>query len=206
MGVLDNILGIHNTDNRKNFSKGGEKIIYMTAQLIKKGFTLVELLIVIAIIGVLAVVVLVAINPVEQLAKTRDSGRISSVTQLGHALQAYYTSKNALYPPVGTWGTQMTVSGELSTFPSGIAYTAYSVTACTENALPAALTTYCYDMSVANGALVYSRLESNNQNTKCSGATPQAFVAFSTADGRGGIVCGAGSALNPWAAGSQTYQ
>jgi prepilin-type N-terminal cleavage/methylation domain-containing protein len=42
------------------------------------GFTLIELLIVIAILGVLAVVVLVAINPIEQLARTRDGGRLTS--------------------------------------------------------------------------------------------------------------------------------
>ena len=54
-----------------------------------KGFTLIELLIVIAILGVLAVVVLVAINPVQQLARTRDAGRKSSVAQIGHAVAAY---------------------------------------------------------------------------------------------------------------------
>jgi len=180
----------------------------MTAQFIKKGFTLVELLIVIAIIGVLAVVVLVAINPVEQLAKTRDSGRISSVTQLGHALQAYYTSKNAIYPPEASWNASMVVSGELSTFPSGIAYTAYAVLPCVtaDNDEPSVTPTYCYDLDVTNGPIVYSKMESNNQNTKCSGGTPQAFAAFSTADGRGGVVCGAGGDLNPWASGTMTYQ
>ena len=54
-----------------------------------KGFTLIELLIVIAILGVLAAGSLVAIDPVEQLARARDSGRKSAVTQMGRALQAY---------------------------------------------------------------------------------------------------------------------
>ena len=47
----------------------------------RRGFTLIELLIVMAILGVLAVVVLVAINPIQQLARTRDTGRKSGVTQ-----------------------------------------------------------------------------------------------------------------------------
>ncbi|MFV1917183.1 MAG: type II secretion system protein [Patescibacteria group bacterium] len=177
----------------------------MTAQL-KKGFTLIELLIVIAIIGVLAVVVLVAINPVEQLAKTRDSGRISTVTQLGHALEAYYTARDALFPPAApAWGADLTRSGELSTFPAGIAYTAYGVGNCTENEQPATDSTYCYDWNSTDGALVYSRMESNSQNNKCPGGTPMGFAVFSTADGRGGIVCDTGTILDPWASGTQTY-
>lgn len=176
-----------------------------------KGFTLIELLIVIAILGVLAVVVLVAINPVEQLAKTRDTGRISTVTQLGHALEAYYTSRNAQYPgavgAAANWGTDLTTSGELSTFPTGSAYTAYSAAACTENAEPTAgaLTdtdNFCYDFSAANGAIVYSVMESESQSSKCGGATAIAVAVFSTADGRGGIICDDNGDVDPWAAGA----
>jgi len=178
----------------------------MTARLLKRGFTLIELLIVIAIIGVLAVVVLVAINPVEQLAKTRDAGRISSVNQIGHALQAYYTSKNAVYPAVGTWSTDLTASGELSVVPALINYSAYSVTPCGEASV---INGYCYDMTVANGAIVYARLESNNQNTPaCATAGEVYYTVFSTRDGRGGKQCGPSVSpwLNPWAAGANPYE
>lgn len=49
---------------------------------IKKGFTLIEILVVIGIIAVLAAVVLVAINPARQFKLARDSQRMSNVNAL----------------------------------------------------------------------------------------------------------------------------
>ena len=61
------------------------------------GFTLIELLVVITVLGVLATIVLLAVNPGEQLARAKDASRIEAVTQLSRALQAYYTA-NGVYP------------------------------------------------------------------------------------------------------------
>ena len=61
--------------------------------LLAKGFTLVELLIVIALIGVLAVAVLAAINPLEQLNRARDTGMESDASQLLAAIDRYYASQ-----------------------------------------------------------------------------------------------------------------
>lgn len=58
----------------------------------KKGFTLLELLIVIAIIAILSTVLIVAINPAETLRKTRDSQRISDLSSLKTAIGIYVTS------------------------------------------------------------------------------------------------------------------
>ena len=57
-----------------------------------KGFTLVEMLIVIAVIGVLAVAVLSAINPVEQMRKARDTRRKSNAAELLNAIERYYAT------------------------------------------------------------------------------------------------------------------
>ncbi len=60
------------------------------------GFTMIELLIVIAILGILAVAVLSAINPIEQINRGRDTGSRSDAEQLlsavdrFHAFQGYY--------------------------------------------------------------------------------------------------------------------
>lgn len=53
------------------------------------GFTMIELLIVISILGILAVAVLSAINPVEQINRGRDTGSRSDAEQLLSAIDRY---------------------------------------------------------------------------------------------------------------------
>lgn len=52
----------------------------------KRGFTLIEILVVIGIIAVLAAVVLIAINPARQFAQARDSQRTSNVNAILNAV------------------------------------------------------------------------------------------------------------------------
>lgn len=67
-----------------------------------KGFTLLELLIVIAIIAVLATVVVLILNPVEILRKSRDAQRVSDLNTLKSALGLYLTEVSS--PSLGTCG------------------------------------------------------------------------------------------------------
>lgn len=161
---------------------------------LKKGFTLVELLIVIAILGTLAVVVLIALNPVQQLARTRDSGRISTVAQLGHALEAYATTNNGVYVTENaTWITTLVNAGEIATAPQNSTYTA---PASTGKATPAACSgagagvqnNFCYNYVAGTGAIVYASLEGAANNSRCAGTTV-AFTGYDTTQGRGGIFC-----------------
>ena len=68
----------------------------MSAKL-HKGFTLIELLIVIAVLGILAVAVLSAINPIEQINRSKDTGSRSDAEQLISAIDRYYAT-GGFYP------------------------------------------------------------------------------------------------------------
>lgn len=57
------------------------------------GFTMIELLIVIAILGILAVAVLAAINPIEQINRGRDTGTRSDAEQLISAIDRFNAFK-----------------------------------------------------------------------------------------------------------------
>lgn len=65
-----------------------------------KGFTIVELLIVIVIIGILAAITIVAYNGIQ--GRARDSQRVSDIKTITKALEIYKTN-NGVYPsPVAT--------------------------------------------------------------------------------------------------------
>lgn len=71
--------------------KAVAKLFSLTSRLKNstKGFTMIELLIVIAILGILAVAVLAAINPVEQINRGRDTGSKNDAEQLIGALDRF---------------------------------------------------------------------------------------------------------------------
>lgn len=176
-----------------------------------KGFTLVELLIVIGILAVLTAVVIIALNPVQNLAKARDTGRLSSVAQLGHALEAYATSNNGNYVaeagcgnPAG-WGNCIVTSGDINQVPSQVVATITTIngsayTVCGDYAA-ATQNGWCYDASAAAGtqpAVVYTRLEAAANHAKCDNPTTEfAWAVYSTADGKAGVVCTATSTTEP---------
>lgn len=66
----------------------------------KKGFTLLELLIVIGILAILSTTVVLVINPAELLKKARDSQRISDLNTLKTAIAYYITEASS--PSIGS--------------------------------------------------------------------------------------------------------
>lgn len=64
---------------------------------INKGFTLVELLIVIGILSILSMAVLLTLNPFTQIQKGNDAKRKADLSQVQKALEIYYQDYGA-YP------------------------------------------------------------------------------------------------------------
>ena len=62
-------------------------------KLQQKGFTLVELLVVIAIIAILGVVAIAAINPIAKINAANDAKAMANVTEIGKAFEACLTEK-----------------------------------------------------------------------------------------------------------------
>ena len=68
-----------------------------------KGFTLLEILLVVAIISILAGIVIVAINPARQLGSTRDAQRKSDIGTIYKAVNQYLIDKGT--PPLSITST-----------------------------------------------------------------------------------------------------
>lgn len=95
-------------------------------KLFQKAFTLVELLIVIAIIGILAVAVLVALDPIEQTNRATDVQFTTAQGEVKNAIQRYYAGK-LRYPWCATSAGGTTCSSWItgcSADVTGIAFSA----------------------------------------------------------------------------------
>lgn len=68
-----------------------------TNKIEAKGFTLLELLIVIAILAILSVTLVLVLNPAESLRKSRDTQRMSDLATLKTAIGLYLTTTNPAY-------------------------------------------------------------------------------------------------------------
>jgi len=141
----------------------------------QKGFTLVELMVVIAIIGILSAIILA--NFTTARSKSRDGQRISDISQIQYALAAYFNQCN-VYPSTTTLPTTLpeTDTGcptnvNLSTFISKIP----------TPPIGTGQTTYSYSTGTEGGTIIDYVLEATLENN--SSVSTESLSAFPTTSG-----------------------
>lgn len=137
-------------------------------------------------------------------------------------MEAYYTSHGGRYlapsncdtdgPPASlgpNWMDCLKTSGELSAPAASISYNTTLAQPCTTQSVGGVSHVVqngiCYTVTNTGGTpVVYARLESASEASKCDPGGIDPYFLWSTADGRGGLVCYASGTV-PAPAGVNTW-
>jgi prepilin-type N-terminal cleavage/methylation domain-containing protein len=130
----------------------------------QKGFTIIELLIVIVVIGILAAIGFVAYGNVTKSA--RDSDRQADASALAKKAEEYYAA-NGIYPTLAQLTAMEGIDAKTTTSPSGnaLADGGATVGTCTTAPVSKATDTYCYAVTALGDAMSVGYWNEKTGNT-----------------------------------------
>lgn len=159
----------------------------------RKGFTLIEILIVVAIIAILASIVLVGLGPTQQAG--RDARRLSDLHEVQNGLELYYNSCGyypgtataapcTAYAAIGKSGSPSTAYNTLAT--ELVAFTALGIGSVPND--PTSGRSYTYSVVPGGTAYVLGATLENKTNSVFNSYTVPTTITGAT-DGDGAGVC-----------------
>ncbi len=170
----------------------------------RSGFTLIEILIVVAIIAILASAVLVGLGPTQQAG--RDARRLSDIREVQNALELFY-SKCGFYPG-GTAATGACSTGFSAPTTWGSLATLLTTTAnigvTTIPSDPSTNRSYEYAYNTGGTSYIIGAALENPNNSVFNGYTPPVTTGYTWTADTGMIVPDPGCVENK-PAGSATY-
>jgi prepilin-type N-terminal cleavage/methylation domain-containing protein len=140
----------------------------------QKGFTLLEILLVVAAIAILAGIVILAINPTKQLGDTRNAQRRSDVTTILNAVYQYTIDNTGTLPTIPTGSCALVAANQIckatatGTCSAGVALTTLTASEKYLVSLPIDPTT-----SSTDGTGYYISKSANNRITVCAPSAEQ---------------------------------
>jgi len=139
-----------------------------------KGFTLIEILLVVAAISILAGIVILAINPNKQLGETRNAQRRADVTTILNAVYQYSIDNSGNLPTIPTATCALVATNQVcKTTATGTCSTGVDLSALTT--LEKYLTSMPKDPTVSStdGTGYYITKTTNNRVTVCAPSAEQ---------------------------------
>jgi prepilin-type N-terminal cleavage/methylation domain-containing protein len=148
----------------------------------RRGFTLIEILIVVAIIAILASVVLVGLGPTQSLG--RDARRVSDLHEVQNGLELFYNKSGAYpVPTVATWGpatTAGTFSNLLTTANIGVSVIPND---------PNTANNYVYAWTAAGGSYILAATLENGSGGSWAAYQPPTIPTFVGETGSAAPTC-----------------